>query len=83
MLPHDYTMDTKNGNDGCINFEDQALIKRQRVGKKMNVTSKKFKDKKKQDNCQKLFSFIAKSCEHFQSSRIHKNMNVKSVIEKL
>jgi hypothetical protein len=40
-------MDTKNGNDGCINFEDQALIKRQRVGKKMNATSKKFKDKKK------------------------------------
>jgi len=32
---------------GHINFEDHALIKRQWIGKKMNATSTKFKDKKK------------------------------------
>ncbi len=31
---------------GCINFEDHVLIKRQWVGKKMNVTGGMFKDKK-------------------------------------
>jgi acyl CoA:acetate/3-ketoacid CoA transferase alpha subunit len=31
---------------GCINFKDHALIKRQRVDEKMNVTSKMFKDEK-------------------------------------
>ncbi len=32
---------------GRINFKDHALKKRQWVNKKMNVTSKKFKDEKK------------------------------------
>jgi hypothetical protein len=36
---------------GHINFEDQALIKRQQVGKKMNTTSEKLKDKKTWGNC--------------------------------
>jgi hypothetical protein len=30
----------------CINFEDHALIKRQRADKKMNATSERFKDEK-------------------------------------
>ncbi len=32
---------------GYINYKDHALIKRQRVGKKMNVTGGMFKDEKK------------------------------------
>jgi hypothetical protein len=40
-------MDTKNGNDGCINFKDQALIKRRQANKKMNAKSGKFKDEKR------------------------------------
>jgi hypothetical protein len=32
---------------GCINFEDHALIRRQRANEKMNVTRGMFKDKKK------------------------------------
>ncbi len=32
---------------GHINFEDQALIKRQQEYEKMNVTGKMFKDEKK------------------------------------
>jgi hypothetical protein len=32
---------------GRITFKDHALIKRQHVGQKKNVTIKKFKDKKK------------------------------------
>jgi SUMO ligase MMS21 Smc5/6 complex component len=31
---------------GRINFKDHALIKRQQVDEKMNVTSKMFKDEK-------------------------------------
>ncbi len=38
---------------------------------------------KKRGNHQKLFSSIAGSCEHFQSSRIHSSMNVENAIEKL
>jgi hypothetical protein len=68
---------------GHINFEDHALIKRQRAYEKMNVTSKMFKDLKKQGNCQKRFVFIVGSCAHFQSSRVHSSMSVESVIEKL
>jgi len=32
---------------GYINYKDHELIKRQRVGKKMNVTDGMFKDEKK------------------------------------
>ncbi len=35
---------------GRINFEDHELIKRQRVGKEMNVMSGMFKDQKKWGN---------------------------------
>jgi hypothetical protein len=35
---------------GCINFEDQVLIKRQWVDEKMNVMGEMFKDEKKQGN---------------------------------
>jgi hypothetical protein len=49
----------------------------------MNEISKKLKDKNKKGNCRKLFLFIARSCEHFLSFGVHKNMNVKNVIENL
>jgi hypothetical protein len=32
---------------------------------------------------QKLFSFVARSCQCFQSFEVHNNMSVESVIEKL
>jgi len=35
---------------GRINFENHALIKKQRVDEKMNVTSEMFKNEKKQGN---------------------------------
>jgi hypothetical protein len=38
---------------GHVNFNDHALIKRWWAGKKVNVMSEKFKDKKKRDNHQK------------------------------
>jgi hypothetical protein len=38
---------------GCINFDDHALIKKQKVGKKMNVTGEMFKDEKKWGSYQK------------------------------
>jgi len=65
VFPHRCTRDTKMVVMGHINFEDQTLIKRRQVGKKMNATSGKLKDKKTRCNHQKLFSFIAKSCENF------------------
>ncbi len=68
---------------GRINFEDQALIKRWQACKKLNVMSRKLKDDKKKSNCRRLFSFIARSCEHFQNYGVHKNMSAKSVIERL
>ncbi len=68
---------------GHVNFNDHALIKRWWAGKKVNVMSEKFKDKKKRDNHQKQFAFVVGSCAHFQSFGIHSNMNVDSVIEKL
>ncbi len=43
----------------------------------------KLKDKKKRSNRQILFSFTAKSCVYFQSSKMHRNMNAESAIEKL
>jgi hypothetical protein len=36
---------------------------------------------KKGGNYQKLILFVAKSHEHFQSSKIHKRMSVDSAIE--
>jgi hypothetical protein len=30
-----------------------------------------------------LFSFVARSCQHFQSFEVHNSMSVESVIEKL
>jgi uncharacterized membrane protein len=42
-----------------------------------------FKDVKIQGNRRKQFVFVAKSCVCFQSFRIHNNMSVESVIEKL
>ncbi len=38
---------------GHINFEDHALIKRWWANEKMNVTSRMFKDEKKQGNRRK------------------------------
>jgi hypothetical protein len=49
----------------CINFEDHALIRRRWVDKKMNVTSRMFKEKKKWRNYQEQFVFVARSCVHF------------------
>jgi hypothetical protein len=49
----------------------------------MNATSGKLKDKKTRCNHRKLFSFIARSCENFRSSRDHKNMSAESAIKKL
>jgi hypothetical protein len=49
----------------------------------MNGMSGKLKDKNKRNNRRKLFSFLAESCVCFQSSGIHKNINVENMIEKL
>ncbi len=49
--------------------------------KKMNVMGGMFKDKKKKGNLRKQFTFVVRSCAHFQSFRVHKIMNAKSVIE--
>jgi hypothetical protein len=43
----------------------------------------KLKDENKQNNHHKLFLFEVGSHVLFRSFRIHKNMSVKSVIEKL
>ncbi len=50
---------------GHINFEDHALIKRWRVGKKMNATSEKLNDEKTWGNCQKQFTIIVGGCVYF------------------
>ncbi len=42
----------------------------------------KFQGHEKNSNCQSLFSFTTESCVCVQSSRMHKNMNVESTIEK-
>ncbi len=47
------------------------------------MMGEKLKDVRKQSYCQKLFLFIIGSCEHFQSFKVHNNMNAKNVIEKL
>lgn len=60
---------------GYINFVDEALIKRRRKSKKINVMGGKLKDENKWGNCRKLFSFIAKSYERFQSFGVHKSMS--------
>jgi hypothetical protein len=49
----------------------------------MNGTCEKFKDKNKQSNRRTLFSFVARSCVCFWSSRIHRSISVESAIEKL
>jgi hypothetical protein len=67
---------------GHINYKDHVLIKKRWVSKKMNATAGKFKDEKK-GNCQKLFFFVVACCEHFQSFRVHNNMNAMNVINKL
>jgi hypothetical protein len=67
---------------GNINFKDHVLIKRQQVGKKMNVTGGMFKDEKK-GNHRSQFAFVARSCARFGSFGVHSSMNIKSVIEKL
>ncbi len=61
------------------------LITRQRVREKINVTSEKFKNRKKKKQCnhQKWFLFLVKICECFRSFEDHKNMNAESAIEKL
>ncbi len=48
----------------------------------MDAMSEKFNNKKK-GNCQKLFSFVTRSCQRFQNFGIHSSMSVKNVIEKL
>ncbi len=68
---------------GYIKFEDQALIERWWVGDKINEMGGKFKYEKKQRNCQKLYLFFTRSCEHFQSFGDHRNMSVDNVIGKL
>jgi hypothetical protein len=50
---------------GCINFEDEALIKRWQVSKNLNAMGGKLKDKNKHGNHRKLFLFVVRSCEHF------------------
>jgi hypothetical protein len=47
---------------GYHNFKDEALIKRRQACQKMNVIGKKIKDKNKQSNHRKLFSFDVRSC---------------------
>jgi hypothetical protein len=49
----------------------------------MSVMGGKFKNETKWSNCQKWFSFLVKSCECFRSSRYHRSMNAKNVIENL
>jgi hypothetical protein len=49
----------------------------------MNVTSEKFKDKKKGGNHQKLFLSVTRGYEHFRSFGIHSNTSVENAIEKL
>ncbi len=68
---------------GCHNFKDEALIKRQRASQKMNGTSGKLKDENKQNNHQKLFLFSTISYVCFRTSRVHRSMNAKNMIEKL
>ncbi len=48
----------------------------------MNAIAGKFKDEKK-GNYQKFFFFVVACCEHFQSFRVHNNMNAMNVINKL
>ncbi len=49
----------------------------------MNVMGEMFKDEKKWGNRWKQIVFIAGSCAHFWSSKVHINMSAKNVIEKL
>lgn len=49
----------------------------------MNETSKKFKEKNKQSNHQKLFSFTKGSYVFFLSCGVCISMNAKIMIEKL
>jgi hypothetical protein len=68
---------------GYINFKDETLIKRWRACKKMNKIGGKLKNKNKQGNCRKLFSFVVGSCEHIWNSRVHTSITLESAIEKL
>jgi hypothetical protein len=56
---------------GCNYFEDEALIKRWWKCQKINGMGRKFKDKNKLSNYQKLFSFALGSCVCFQNFRVH------------
>jgi hypothetical protein len=46
VFPHGCIRDIKDGVMGRHNFKDETLIKRQRVGWKMNAMGGKFKDEK-------------------------------------
>jgi hypothetical protein len=68
---------------GLINFDDHVLIKRQRVGKKMNETCGMFKDVKKWGSCQNQFVFVVGNYTRFQSFGVHCSVSAKNAIEKL
>jgi hypothetical protein len=50
---------------GRHNFEDELLIKRWRVGQKINAMGEKLKDKKKQSNRQSLFRLLLEAMSVF------------------
>ncbi len=51
---------------GHHNFEDELLIKRRRVGQKMNAMGEKLKDEKKQSNRQSLFCLLLEAMSVFE-----------------
>jgi hypothetical protein len=51
---------------GCINSEDETLIKRWWVGKKMNATGRMFKDEKKGITIKSCFGLSPKIVNIFE-----------------
>jgi len=49
----------------------------------MNATNGMFKGETKHGNYQKQLVFLAKSCAHFQNSRVYSSMTTKSATKKL
>jgi hypothetical protein len=68
---------------GHINFEDHALIKRQRVDEKKNVMNIMCKDVKNWGNVKNDLCLLLEIVCIFKVFGVHYNMSVESAIEKL